>query len=134
MRLRLAPRILLIARLILLCAVLVAGLPVTVSTASDRFPRVEAEQGQRHQNSIQASASEADDPSFWVYLPLVMNHYGPGVLGRVTYKGSPAAGIALNLYFNNGTAWSTVAATTTSADGFYIFPPPPSLAAGRCTE
>jgi hypothetical protein len=45
--------------------------------------------------------------------------------------GKPAADIALKLYFHDGATWSTVAATTTGVDGFYVFPPPPSLAPGQ---
>lgn len=65
-----------------------------------------------------------------LYLPLITRAAG-GISGRVTYQGSAAAGIALNLRFYNGTAWSTAATTTTDGSGRYLFTGIPALAAGQ---
>jgi len=53
-----------------------------------------------------------------------------GIYGRVTYNGSAAAGIPLQLRHYNGSSWSTQTATTTDSDGRYRFQGVPSLASG----
>ncbi|MCX6032104.1 MAG: S8 family serine peptidase [Chloroflexi bacterium] len=53
-----------------------------------------------------------------------------GIYGRVTYLGSAAAGIPLQLRYFSGSSWSTQATTTTDSDGRYSFQGVPSLAPG----
>ncbi len=54
-----------------------------------------------------------------------------GIYGRVTYQGSPVAGVYLALWFYNGSSWSTVLTTATQADGSYRFTGVPGLATGQ---
>jgi uncharacterized repeat protein (TIGR01451 family) len=51
--------------------------------------------------------------------------------GKVTANGAPAAGIALDLRFYNGSIWSTLNSTISMADGSYTFKNVPALAAGQ---
>ncbi|MBI5877728.1 MAG: PD40 domain-containing protein [Chloroflexi bacterium] len=55
----------------------------------------------------------------------------PSIRGRVTYTGTPAANVSLDLRFYNGSSWSTAASTTTGADGKYSFLNVPSLGANQ---
>jgi hypothetical protein len=54
-----------------------------------------------------------------------------GIYGRLTYYGTPSAGIGLTLRFYNGASWSAVATTTTDTNGRYVFPDAPTLLAGQ---
>lgn len=56
---------------------------------------------------------------------------GAGLYGRVTLNGAAVDGVALQLRFYNGSAWSTIATTTTAADGGYLFASVPTLGAGQ---
>jgi len=102
-----------VACLSLLCAILIPGLSAAVSAASER-PSL-------------AGDSQADDPSFWVYLPLVTHRYVPGVHGQITYKGTAAAGVALQLWLCDSSSCSEAFTTTTNAAGVYTFANVPSL-------
>jgi uncharacterized repeat protein (TIGR01451 family) len=67
-----------------------------------------------------------------VFLPLISKSPSEGtLLGRVTLNSAPAAGVALDLRFYNGSSWSTRATTTTDAGGNYIFRSVPSLSPGQ---
>lgn len=127
MRARLAPGVMLGISPILLCAVLAAGLPVPVSTASERLSLASDEQNQQAQNSSQRRASQADDPSFRVYLPLIMKHFVPGIHGQVTHQGTAAAGVAVHLWLCHSSSCSEAFTTTTNGDGIYAFVGVPSL-------
>lgn len=54
-----------------------------------------------------------------------------GVYGRVTYNGTGARFIELNLRFYNGASWSTAATMTTDSNGNYQFANVPSLGVGQ---
>lgn len=54
-----------------------------------------------------------------------------GIYGRVTYQGTPVAGIHLALRFYNGSSWSTALTTVTGTDGSYRFDGAPSLSSGQ---
>jgi len=81
-----------------------------------------------------------------LYLPVVVRSWsmGPGptptatattqpdqggIFGRVTYKGAPAAGIALTLRAMSSVSGRHVSATTTGTDGRYLFTDVPTLPA-----
>jgi photosystem II stability/assembly factor-like uncharacterized protein len=64
------------------------------------------------------------------YLPVVSKSR-TGIYGRVTENGVTAAGIPLELRFYNGSAWSTLASTTTQIGGWFAFNTAPSLGAGQ---
>jgi hypothetical protein len=66
-----------------------------------------------------------------IYLPIVLESYPPDISGRVTFKGAPAAAIALDLYFNNGSDWSVITSTTTDSSGAYRFSGIASLQPGQ---
>lgn len=60
------------------------------------------------------------------YLPVIMNGYfdgavEDGISGRVFVMGDPAAGIAVDLRFYNGSTWSTVSSVLTDESGRYEF-------------
>jgi hypothetical protein len=79
-------------------------------------------------NSVESPITSTS--SFTVYLPIVSKP--PSIIGgRVTLNGTPAAGVSLELRFYNGSSFSTLAITTTAADGSYVFANAPSLAAGQ---
>ncbi len=65
-----------------------------------------------------------------VYLPLIFRPR-PGIYGRVTESGVPAAGIPLELRFYNGSTWSSIASTNTQSDGWFAFTSAPSLSSGQ---
>jgi uncharacterized repeat protein (TIGR01451 family) len=65
-----------------------------------------------------------------VYLPVLVRPH-LGFSGRVTVGGALAAGVALDLRFFDGAAWSTEATTVTDGDGAYLFSNVPSLGAGQ---
>jgi len=69
----------------------------------------------------------------YLYLPLVINHFGPpGLWGYVTHNGVPAGGVALALYRQPPSALAVhVADATTQADGLYVFDGLPALPAGH---
>ncbi len=54
-----------------------------------------------------------------------------GICGRVFEKGAAAPGIPLDLRFYNGSAWSTIATTSTNGNGDYAFMGVASLAPGQ---
>ncbi len=58
---------------------------------------------------------------FKTHLPIILNNYPADISGYVSYKGDPAAGIKLTLYFFNGHQWSSIAETKTGTNGFYHF-------------
>ena len=65
-----------------------------------------------------------------VFLPLI-RHPLQGIAGHVSLNGAPIAGIPLELRFFDGAAFSTLAPTTTGADGGFSFLGVPSLGAGQ---
>jgi hypothetical protein len=66
------------------------------------------------------------------YYQEVTFQAGAGAIyGWVTYQGLAAPGIALDLRFYNGTAWSTAATASTDATGKYLFEGIPALSAGQ---
>lgn len=74
----------------------------------------------------------ANDPLSHIFMPLVAKPKPPrGLYGVVKENGIPAASIPLSLRFYNGSAWSTIATTTTAADGAYSFINMPALAPGQ---
>jgi len=54
-----------------------------------------------------------------------------GISGRVTWQGTPAAGLRLSLDYWDGAAWSSRASITTGADGRYSFVGAPGLGNGQ---
>lgn len=54
-------------------------------------------------------------------VPLDYNPPPPGIGGRVTDKGAPAANVLLRLRHFDGVNWATAAETRTAADGTYLF-------------
>lgn len=54
-----------------------------------------------------------------------------GIYGRVTYNGSPVAGLPLDLRRWDGSSYTTERTTTTSNDGSYVFAGAPTLPAGH---
>jgi hypothetical protein len=73
-------------------------------------------------------ATNALTPVLW--LPNVARMF-PEITGRVTYAGSPAAGIHLQLRFWDGATWSTRLEAITNANGDYRFLYPPPLLGGQ---
>ena len=69
-------------------------------------------------------------PTAWAYLPLIRKQL-PGISGRVALSSTPTAGVSLELGFYNGSSWSTLATTTTGADGGFSFTGVPSLGPGQ---
>jgi hypothetical protein len=127
MPVRLAPRIVSVACLILLCAVLVPALSASGSAASEKPSLAGDRQDQQAKNSSQRRALQADYPNFWVYLPLVTLRFVPGIHGQVTYKGAAAAVVALHLWLCDSSSCSEGFTTTTNAEGVYTFTNVPSL-------
>jgi len=72
----------------------------------------------------------AYDPLTYVFLPLISKPR-PGIQGLVTLNGDPIVGVSLELRFFDGSSWSTLAITTTGADGYYTFLNTPGLDAGQ---
>ena len=69
--------------------------------------------------------------STMIFLPvLVKNNSYTNIYGYVTQSGTAVGGVPLELRFYNGSAWSTLATTTTAPDGKYIFLAPP-LSSGQ---
>jgi len=68
-------------------------------------------------------------------LPLVVmggaSELEGGIYGRVTERGNPVSGVPLDLRLFNGSSYSTVASTTTGADGRYLFAGVASLGSGQ---
>lgn len=64
------------------------------------------------------------------YLPLITKPR-PGIHGRVTENGVPAAGVPVELQFYNGSTWSSPALILTQTDGWYAFTNVPGLASGQ---
>src|SRR5262249_40682558 len=65
-----------------------------------------------------------------LYLPM-LHRAEPGIYGRVTQNGAPAAGVSLELRFYNGSGWYTQGFATTDAKGKYLFSNPPNLGPGQ---
>jgi len=57
----------------------------------------------------------------------VLSWLQPGIYARATENGSPASGLPINLYLNDGSSFSLVASTPTEPDGMYRFTGLPSL-------
>lgn len=75
-------------------------------------------------------AYEFQSPIFHTFVPLLV--FPPLVLdGHVTLNGAPISGISLDLRFYNGTAWSTIAITTSTLGGAYSFSNVPYLSPGQ---
>ncbi len=70
-----------------------------------------------------------EQATYKIYLPLILQQSGaaPGLYGKVTLNGSPVSGVALELRFYNGSAWSTVSNMTTDSGGGYSFKNVPAL-------
>ncbi len=65
-------------------------------------------------------------PAFTAYLPMVVRR--PGELtGNVTFSNAPVAGISVTLRYYDGVSYSSIATTTTNADGVYDFVEYPAL-------
>lgn len=88
------------------------------------FPRV-------GQCDIGAFEYQGTDFLRQVFLPLIISPRYLGINGHVTFNGTAASGVPLDLRFYNGSAWSTAASTTTSADGSYEFLTAPTLGSGQ---
>lgn len=70
------------------------------------------------------------------YLPAIMNAFegqkpAGGITGKVTEKGAPAANVALELRYFDGTSFSTKATTKTNGNGVYLFDGIASLGQGQ---
>lgn len=63
---------------------------------------------------------------YYLYFPFVPKQTD-GIYGRVTQNGVPAANIVLSMRYFDGVSSSTIATTTTDADGYYHFRNIPSL-------
>jgi hypothetical protein len=57
--------------------------------------------------------------------------FNGGIFGRVLQNGAAVGAVPLQLRFFNGSSWSTIASTTTAADGTYAFTSAPTLGAGQ---
>ncbi len=76
----------------------------------------------------------AESP-YRLYFPIVASGVvsspppsGPGIYGRVTLNKSPLGGISLKLMFDNSSGhWVSIATTTTTADGKFVFSNVPSI-------
>lgn len=67
-----------------------------------------------------------------IFLPLVLKNPTTGsIYGSVTFNGTPIENISLKLRFFDGTNTSTVATTSTAANGSFIFRHIPGLASGQ---
>ena len=76
--------------------------------------------------SSAAADSSKGSGDVTVYLPVIMNGYfdgavEDGISGRVFIMGDPAASIAVDLRFYNGSTWSTVSSVLTDKFGRYEF-------------
>ncbi|MCP4284603.1 MAG: DUF11 domain-containing protein [Gammaproteobacteria bacterium] len=65
-----------------------------------------------------------------IFLPAIFAPPSPGLMGHVTLAGAPISGVQLDLRYNDGSSWSTLATTTTDSQGYYSFTNVPSLGAG----
>lgn len=72
-----------------------------------------------------------NNPIKQAFLSLVRNPEYLGIYGRVTYNSVAASSVALELRFYNGSAWSTIATTSTASDGTFHFLTAPSLNPGQ---
>ncbi len=68
-----------------------------------------------------------------LYLPIISKPPAlvSALKGSVNFNGSPASGVPLDLLFFDGTQWSTLASTTTAANGSYSFHNLPALSANQ---
>ncbi|PKO19117.1 MAG: hypothetical protein CVU39_00775 [Chloroflexi bacterium HGW-Chloroflexi-10] len=67
-----------------------------------------------------------------IFLPLVLKNTTSGtIFGSVTFNGTPIENISLQLRFFDGTNWSTLTTTNTTANGSFIFRHIPGLASGQ---
>jgi hypothetical protein len=63
------------------------------------------------------------------YLPMVVSQHQPrGIYGRVTENNMIISNVTINLRLHDGLDWTTVATTTTNANGEYYFLDMPALA------
>lgn len=73
----------------------------------------------------------------YAFLPLVSKPIPTptppfiGINGHVAVTGGAVAGVSLELRFYNGSAWSTIATTSTASDGSFSFLNSPSLSPGQ---
>jgi hypothetical protein len=72
-----------------------------------------------------------NNPIKQIFLPMIRRACSIGICGHVTLNGAPAAGASLELRFFNGSSWSTLATTTTNANGDYSFLGMPGLGPGQ---
>ncbi len=77
-----------------------------------------------------AGIVQADGQDHFVYLPLVARPLSPGIHGRVTYLGAPAAGITVTLFLHSleGRFPLPFRYTQSYTDGSYHFTDVPALA------
>ena len=77
-----------------------------------------------------STAAAPTDELYVTYLPTVLRPQ-PGIQGRVTQGGAPAAGISVELRFYNGSSYSSAGTTTTDGAGVYVFAGAASLGSGQ---
>lgn len=114
------------------------GNPIVVGrTDSIDFPKIEA-----YDNSYNGSEDGFliklklhEDPPVGgqqIFLPLVIRgDPKSGIYGYINYRGCGLASAALDLRFYDGSSWSTLASTTSGADGSFQFSQVPTLQAGQ---
>ena len=73
------------------------------------------------------ATKEHSEPQWWPKLEVTYTEAEAGIYGTVTENGNPAEGIPLRLLWYDGSPYSTVATTTTDADGNYLFTDLPTL-------
>lgn len=99
-------------------------------TDSDGNPLSSDQRGMPRVGRCDIGAYEFQSSISRSFLPLSV--FPPlGLGGRVNLNGAGISGISLDLRFFNGSAWSTVATTTSSADGTYSFLNVPYLSPGQ---
>jgi hypothetical protein len=85
--------------------------------------------------SFDRTRNVATHAAYQAYAPIVT--WGvteapeAGISGRIAYQGSGIGNIDLELRFNDGSTWSTIATTITESDGRYLFTNIPSLGTGQ---
>lgn len=69
-----------------------------------------------------------------VFMPMLQHiPYVPPLTGRVTYRGTPASSVKIDMYYseNDGDDWVLRASTNTDASGNYSFASPPAVGNGK---
>jgi hypothetical protein len=79
---------------------------------------------------LAAARAAPGGDEYYLNLPAVFKP-PPGIFGRITHNGGPAAGISVELRFYNGSSYSSAGFASTDANGVYRFASAPSLGPGQ---